>query len=211
VNAAAGAGNLYPKYGTRNPAARGLVGRFRGALDELIDLAAPASILDVGCGEGVLAGAWRGRRGVERVVGVDVEDAGLRAEWAGRERAGFELRAIAPAPPLPFPDDSFDLVAAVEVLEHVADPDALLAELARVARAHVLVSTPREPLWRLLNLARGAYWRSLGNTPGHVHHFSRRALAARVAARGRVRAVRSPLPWTVALVQVAPAASTSAP
>jgi ubiquinone/menaquinone biosynthesis C-methylase UbiE len=211
VSSAAGAGNLYPKYATRNPAARGLVARFRGALDELLDRAAPASILDVGCGEGVLTDAWRDRPGVDRVVGVDVEDAGLRAEWAGRARAGLELRAIAPAPPLPFPDDSFDLVAAVEVLEHVADPDALLAELARVARTHVLVSTPREPLWRVLNLARGAHWRALGNTPGHAHHFSRRALAARASAFGRVLAVRTPLPWTVALIQVAPAASTSAP
>jgi ubiquinone/menaquinone biosynthesis C-methylase UbiE len=210
VSTAAGAGNLYPKYATRNPAARGLVARFRGALDQLLDLAAPASILDVGCGEGVLAAAWYERPGVRRVVGVDVEDGRLRAEWARRERAGLELRAIAPAPPLPFPDDSFDLVAAVEVLEHVADPDALLAELARVARGHVLVSVPREPLWRALNIARGAHWASLGNTPGHVHRFSRRSLESLAAGRGRVLAVRTPLPWTAALVQVAPAAATIA-
>lgn len=210
MSAAAGAGNLYPKYATRNPAARGLVARFRGALDELLDVAAPASILDVGCGEGVLAAAWRERPGVRRVVGVDVEDARLRAEWARRERSGLELRAIAPAPPLPFPDDSFDLLAAVEVLEHVDDPDVLLAELARVARRHVLVSVPREPMWRALNIARGAHWGSLGNTPGHVHHFSRRSLERLAAARGRVLAVRTPLPWTAALVQVAPAAATIA-
>ena len=210
MSVAARAGNLYPKYATRNPAARGLVARFRGALNELVDLAAPASILDVGCGEGVLTAAWRDRAGVQRVVGVDVEDAGLRAEWARHARAGVELQAIEPAPPLPFPDDSFDLVAAVEVLEHVADPDALLAELARVARTHVLVSVPREPLWRALNLLRCAHVRSLGNTPGHLHHYSRRSLERLAAERGQVRAVRTPLPWTAALVQVAPAAATRA-
>jgi 2-polyprenyl-3-methyl-5-hydroxy-6-metoxy-1,4-benzoquinol methylase len=210
VSAAAGAGNLYPKYATRNPAAQGLVTRFRGALDELIDLAAPASILDVGCGEGVLAAAWVDRPGVERVVGVDVEDARLPAEWAARGRPGLDLRAIPPAPPLPFGDDAFDLVTGIEVLEHVTDPDALLAELARVARGHVLVSVPREPLWRMLNLVRGAHWRSLGDTPGHRQHFSRRSLVRLVSGRGRVLAVRSPLPWTVALVQVAPAAATTA-
>jgi 2-polyprenyl-3-methyl-5-hydroxy-6-metoxy-1,4-benzoquinol methylase len=210
VSTATRAGNLYPKYATRNPAARGLVARFRGALNELVDLAAPASILDVGCGEGVLTAAWRDRTGVQRVVGVDVEDAGLRAEWARREHTGLELRAIEPAPPLPFPDDSFDLVAAVEVLEHVADPDGLLAELARVARTHILVSVPREPLWRALNLLRGAHVRSLGNTPGHVHHYSRRSLERLARTRGQVRAVRTPVPWAAALVQVAPAAATSA-
>ena len=210
MSAAAGAGNLYPKYATRNPAARGLVARFRGALDQLLDLAAPATILDVGCGEGVLAATWRERPGVRHVVGVDVDDGRLRAEWAQRERDGLELRAIAPAPPLPFPHDSFDLVAAIEVLEHVADPEALLTELARVARGHLLVSVPREPLWRALNIARGAHWASLGNTPGHVHGFSRRSLEHLAARRGQVVAVRTPLPWTAALVQVAPAAATSA-
>ena len=210
MSAAVPAGNLYAKYATPNPAARGLVAGLRRTLDRLLDEAAPASILDVGCGEGVLAAAWAARPGVERVVAVDVEDARLRAQWAARGRPRLELRSIPPAPPLPFGDRAFDLVAAVEVLEHVADPDALLAELARVARAHVLLSVPREPLWRVLNLARGAHWRSLGNTPGHVHHFSRRSLAHIAATHGRVVDVGSPLPWSVALVQVAPAASTTA-
>src|SRR5258705_4109 len=146
----------------------------------------------------------------DRCVGFDVEAARLRTEWPARERPDLELRAIPPAPPLPFTDDAFDLVTGIEVLEHVADPDALLAELSRVARGHVLVSVPREPLWRMLNLARGAHWRSLGDTPGHRQHFSRSSLARLASARGRVLAVRTPLPWTAALVQVASAAPTSA-
>ena len=204
------AGNLYPKYATRNPAARELVTRFRGALDALIDRAAPATILDVGCGEGVLAAGWiAARPSVERVVGVDVDDVRLRAHWAARARDGLELGAVPPAPPLPFDDGAFDLVAAIEVLEHVCDPGALLSELARVARSHVLVSVPREPLWRMLNAARGAHLRTLGDTPGHRRHFSRRALARLTARHGELVAVRSPLPWTVALVQVAPAAAAT--
>jgi 2-polyprenyl-3-methyl-5-hydroxy-6-metoxy-1,4-benzoquinol methylase len=202
-------GNLYPKYATRNPAARELVRRFRGVLDDLVDRAGPVTILDVGCGEGVLAAGWaRSRPGVERVVGVDVADERLWAEWAGRAAPGLELRAIPPAPPLPYDDDAFDLVAAIELLEHVDRPEALLAELARVARSHVLVSVPREPLWRMLNAARGAHLRALGNTPGHRQHFSRSALARLAARHGQLLALRSPLPWTVALVQVAPAAAT---
>jgi hypothetical protein len=56
--------------------------------------------------------------------------------------------------------------AAIEVLEHVPDPAHTVAEMARVAQRHLLVSVPREPLWRGLNMPRGAYVKQLGNTPG---------------------------------------------
>jgi 2-polyprenyl-3-methyl-5-hydroxy-6-metoxy-1,4-benzoquinol methylase len=204
---AAPAGNVYDKYGTANPAARSLVARFRGTLDQLLDRARPASILDVGCGEGVLSAAWAARLGVERVVGVDMEDAGLRAEWESRAQPGLEFSAIEPDAALPFGDGEFELVAAIEVLEHVADPERMLRELVRCARSHLLVSVPREPLWRVLNLARGAYWRSGGNTPGHRHHWSKRSFERLVRGHGELIALRAPLPWTVALLQTAPAAA----
>ena len=58
---------------------------------------------------------------------------------------------------LDFNDRLLDLVADTEVLEHVPDPGRVLAEMARVARRSLIVSVPREPLWRALNVARGAY------------------------------------------------------
>jgi hypothetical protein len=88
------------------------------------------------------------------------------------------------------------------VLEHVPDPDHTLAEMARVAAGHLVVSVPREPLWRALNLARGAYLKDLGNTPGHVNHWSRRAFVRMLSRHGEVVEVRSPFPWTMLLVRV---------
>ena len=88
------------------------------------------------------------------------------------------------------------------MLEHVPDPERTLAEMARVAARHLLVSVPREPLWRALNVARGAYVRELGNTPGHVNHWSKRSFVALAGRHGEVVEARSPFPWTMLLVRV---------
>jgi 2-polyprenyl-3-methyl-5-hydroxy-6-metoxy-1,4-benzoquinol methylase len=192
-------GNTFDKYGSTNPVVRRLMAGFERDLDELFSRAAPEAVLDVGCGEGVLTERWAEVAG--RVVGIDLEDPKLTAEWAARARPNLEFRAVAPGP-LPFDDGSFDLAAAIEVLEHVPDPAQTLPEMARVARRHLLVSVPREPLWRILNLARGAYLRDLGNTPGHVNHWSRRSFVSLLARYGEVVEVRSPFPWTMLLVRV---------
>jgi len=194
-------GNTFDKYGSTNPVVRRLMSGFEGALHELFTRAAPDSVLDVGCGEGVLSARWAEQLGSGRVVGIDLEDPKLRAEWETRQRANLEFRAMS-AEHLPFGDDEFDLAAAIEVLEHVPDPEQTLAEMVRVAARHVLVSVPREPLWRALNVARGAYVRDLGNTPGHVNHWSKRGFAALLERHGQIIDARSPFPWTMVLVRV---------
>lgn len=207
-------GNTFDKYGSSNPVVRRLMDGFEAALDALLARAAPGSILDVGCGEGVLTERWAVRLGDRRVVGIDLEDPKLAREWAARTartaratraRAGREnlsFQVMAAGSPLPFGDGEFDLACAIEVLEHVPEPAQTLAEMARVARRGLLVSVPREPLWRALNVARGAYVRDLGNTPGHVNHWSKRGFVRLLGRFGTVLEVRSPFPWTMALVRV---------
>ena len=194
-------GNTFDKYGSRNPVVRRLMAGFHATLDELWAKAAPESVLDVGCGEGVLTVEWAERLGEGRVVGIDLDDPKLRAEWEQRSRDNLVFRAEE-ATHLSFGDDEFDLASAIEVLEHVPEPEATVAEMARVSRRHLLVSVPREPLWRGLNMARGAYLRDLGNTPGHVNHWSKRAFVSLLSRYGTVEEARSPFPWTMLLVRV---------
>jgi hypothetical protein len=61
---------------------------------------------------------------------------------------------------------------------------------------------PHEPLWRILNVARGAYVQDLGNTPGHLNHWSRAGFKRLLSAHGQVVETRSPFPWTMLLVRV---------
>ena len=193
-------GNTYDKYGSTNPVVKRLMAGFERSLEELFVQAAPATLLDVGCGEGVLTHKWAQR--VEgQVVGIDLDDPQLHAEWENRTAPNLEYKVMK-AENLPFEDSAFDLAAAIEVLEHVPDPEHTVAEMARVASRHLLVSVPREPLWRGLNMARGAYWRDLGNTPGHLNHWSKRSFVELLSRHGEVVEARSPFPWTMLLVRL---------
>jgi 2-polyprenyl-3-methyl-5-hydroxy-6-metoxy-1,4-benzoquinol methylase len=194
-------GNTYDKYGSTNPVVKRLMAGFERSLEELFRQAAPRTLLDVGCGEGVLTHKWAQR--VEgRVVGIDLEDPVIQAEWEKRKAPNLEYRMMK-AEKLPFGEGEFDLAAAIEVLEHVPDPEHTVAQMARAARGgHLLVSVPREPLWRALNMARGAYIRDLGNTPGHLNHWSKQGFVRLLSRHGEVIEARSPFPWTMLLVRV---------
>jgi ubiquinone/menaquinone biosynthesis C-methylase UbiE len=194
-------GNTYDKYGSTNPVVRRLMSGFEATLDDLFRKADPASLLDIGCGEGVLTHRWAERLAGRRVVGIDLDDPTLHAEWEQRRAPNLEY-IVMKAENLPFADKEFDVATAIEVLEHVPDPAHTVAEMARCAQRHLLVSVPREPLWRLLNMARGAYLTELGNTPGHLNHFSKRSFVKLLSRHGEVVEARSPFPWTMLLVRV---------
>ncbi|HEY1451456.1 MAG TPA: class I SAM-dependent methyltransferase, partial [Solirubrobacteraceae bacterium] len=157
--------------------------------------------LDVGCGEGVLVHQWAREMPDARIVGIDLEEESIQAGWAERQAPNLEYRTM-PAEDLPFAENEFDLACAIEVLEHVPDPEHTVAEMARCAERHLLVSVPREPLWRMLNMARGAYIPQLGNTPGHLNHWSKRSFAKLLSQHGEVVELRSPFPWTMLLVRL---------
>ncbi len=194
-------GNTYDKYGSTNPLVRRMMAGFERTLDELFAAAGPTSLLDVGCGEGVLVHKWAQQLEPARVVGIDLEEPSIQAGWAERQAPNLEYRVMH-AENLPFAENEFDTATAIEVLEHVPDPEHTISEMARCAKRHLLVSVPREPLWRMLNMARGAYLSDLGNTPGHLNHWSRRSFVNLLSRHGEVVETRSPFPWTMLLVRL---------
>ena len=198
VEAAEAGGNIYDKYGTSNPVARRLMAGFMGQLDELVDRTGAAEAHEVGCGEGELA-IRLARRGI-RMRGTDafpqvLEEARRRAS-ATEVEIDFEA---APVEELAPGRHAAELIVCCEVLEHLTDPERALDVLAGLARPWLIASVPREPLWRALNLARLSYVGALGNTPGHLNHWSKRGFERFLGGRFEVVDVRSPLPWTMAL------------
>ena len=192
-------GNFYDKYGTSNPVTRRVMSSFFRAVEQALPTDAPRRMLEVGAGEGEVVGrVLRDRWPDVPMAVLDLPDERLAGLWAERRLPGI----FASATRLPLPDHSVDLVLAIEVLEHVDDPDTALREIARVASKDVVLSVPREPLWRVLNVARGRYWSDLGNTPGHIQHWSTRAFTDLVSTHLEVSGIWRPLPWTLVRARV---------
>ena len=177
----------------------------RAELDRL-ELPRPWRILDAGCGSGR---TMEELQSYGDVSGVDLSPTAVQA---ARDR-GFEDVRRGSLDALPWPDATFDVVACLDVVEHVADDRRALAELRRVVRpgGSLVVTVPAYPaLWShhdvvnrhyrryragsLREAALGAGWRPVRDT-----HFNSALLAPAAAVRlTRRRHTRSELELTPA-------------
>lgn len=163
--------------------------RHRAALS----LVAGGTVLDVGCGDGLLMRMLRGK-GIQDVSGVDISDVA-----AAQCRAdGFSVAvADIASEPLPFADGSFSCVVILDVLEHVYDPETLLRECARVASTSVIIGAPNfSSLPSRLQVLAGRVPENNAPHKGHVYWFSWPVLEALLTKCGLTPVgVRFNAPW----------------
>jgi SAM-dependent methyltransferase len=169
-----------------------------GKADHVIALCAragvrPSSTLDVGCGDGALLGELARRAFGGRLAGLEITDAAVELA-AGRGDIGSV--ALYDGARVPAADRSYDLGILSHVLEHVHEPAALLAEVARACR-HVVVEVPLEA-----NVsARRPRKRVVAGDVGHLQRLDRAAMREIVSAAGlRISCeLEDALPLSVAL------------
>ncbi len=184
------------KYQSGNPIARHLVNGFMTTILKVVQETGEKDVHEIGCGEGHIVGMLA--RNGYRVRGCDIEPTALAVARSEAERHGLDIpldqKSVYDLDPR---EDSADVVLCCEVLEHLTDPAAALDRLLAVTRKHLIVSVPREPIWHLLNMARGKYLHALGNTPGHYQHWTRSMFVDFVGGRSDIVSVKTPLPWTI--------------
>ncbi len=98
-------------------------------------------------------------------------------------------------------DKKHDLIFALEVLEHLENPEKAVKEISNKINKYAIISVPREPIWRVMNLARLKYISGLGNTPGHVNHWGAGGFSSLLEKHFEIIDKKTPLPWQMYLVK----------
>lgn len=192
-------GNTYDKYNSKNIIVRRLMSGFDNALCGFVESVAPHSIHEIGCGEGYWVIQWN-RKGI-KARGSDFSDTviGIARENASTQGVSPDLFAQKSIYDVVPECDNADLIVCCEVLEHLEHPGKALEALKEVSKGHLIFSVPREPIWCMLNLARGKYISRFGNTPGHIQHWSTKRFVSLINEYFEVIDTKRPFPWTMVL------------
>lgn len=184
------------KYANRNILHRLSLGRFHDVVARELRTLAPASILDFGCGEGYAVDELQARNvELKGYEGVDVRPAALasaRARLPGRQ---FHCADIHDQK---FDGRRFDLVMALEVFEHLFEPEPVLRRLCGMTDKALLLTVPHEPWFQLVNLARGRDFIRLGNHPEHVQHWNQKTFAAFLSPHVEIVRIQRSFPFLIA-------------
>jgi SAM-dependent methyltransferase len=143
-----------------------------------------ARVLEIGCGTGANLREQRSRWAT--AVGIDLE---IRALAYCRDLAAVQADALAA---LPFADSTFDAIVMLDVLEHLADPGALVREMSRVIRegGAVVIMVPAGPeLW--------SYWDEMH---GHQRRYTKGALASVLGEGWRLETLEYSFSWMYPIV-----------
>lgn len=202
-------GNFYDKYHSKNPIVKWMMRGFFEDMKELLQImdCIPGRILETGCGEGEVTAFLKSEYPEALLEAFDISEK-IIGEVIGKKLDinfyvgniyTMKIRNVSDSNWKKL-DGNYDLVVCSEVLEHLDEPEKAIQRILEMTSKYVLLSVPNEPIWRILNMLRGKYWNSLGNTPGHVQHWNRKSFCKELEKNGlKILAVRRPFPWTMVL------------
>ncbi len=183
------------KYESGNPVVQRLLGRFLDRVVGLTVAQAPRTVVDLGCGEGLVA-----ERVLARVPGVEYRGIELSPEAAAEARRNApdaQIR-VGDIRTVPAERGWADVALCLEVLEHLDDPGPAVRRIADWTGGLAVISVPWEPFFRGGNLLRGKYLDHFGNHPEHVQQFGPRSLKRLLEEAFAVVEIETCFPWLIA-------------
>lgn len=189
------------KYLSKNPISRFLVNNFNKTIQKAISQIQFSSILDVGCGEGVTFNMIEPYLKNKTCMGIDLDPAHIEMSKQNAPFCDYQTGDIYN---ISFDENSFDVLLCLEVMEHLEYPEKAIEQLYKTTSQYLIISVPREPVWRMLNMLRGSYWKHLGNTPGHLNHWSTKSIKKFTSKNFNIKKTYTPLPWTILVCEKKP-------
>ena len=152
-------------------------------------------MLDFGCGEGYILDMMAEREvAVPSYEGLDLRaDALTEARRRWPNTSFTEANLFDPA----YDQKRYHTVMALEVLEHLFEPEKVLRRLVSMADEYVLLTVPNEPWFQLMNLVRGRDLIRLGNHPEHINHWNKATFAAFVEPYAEIVDVTTRFPFVI--------------
>lgn len=164
-------GNFFDKYNNSNKIVKYLMNGFFSSIKELLKDIKFKNVMEAGCGEGYVSDfVYRNYRNLH-IDSFDISEKVINQAKKDFPYINFSTGSIYK---IECEDNTYDLVIASEVLEHLEEPQRALKELMRISKRYILLSVPNEPIWRILNMARGKYIKDFGNTPGHIQNWNKK-------------------------------------
>lgn len=188
------------KYQTRNPIKKWLLKRFIYNITTLIGQIKPTTILDVGCGEGLIIEKIIHHNQIDpqKITGVDYSSSALKIA----KQKNFDSNFIKmDAQKLKIKSNTYDLVIALEILEHLKNPLQSIKEIKRVSKSHCIFSVPHEPWFSLLSFIAGMYINRFGRHPEHVNFWTLKKFHSLINKEFSNTKVYSSFPWTIVVAQ----------
>lgn len=198
-------GNYFDKYNSKNPIHVLIMMNFFRHINKLLSNMQdkPNNILEAGCGEGYVSAhiyTYMSLVSKNNIIydAYDISEKVIKQAQIDFPKINFSVGDIYNTS-----NQSYDLVVACEVLEHLEEPLSALKKLIDISKRYIFVSVPNEPLWRILNMARGSYISSFGNSPGHIQHWSERSFKKLLSMGGGIQivAMSKPIPWQMYLLE----------
>lgn len=189
----------YKKHSSQNPIQKMLIDNFYKNMMQILRPLKLESILDVGCGEGFTLNKFEKNGIGKRLVGIDYLDEALKI--GSRIYPDLNLKK-GDIYKIQEKDNSYDLVMATEVFEHLEDPEKALEEILRVTNKYIFLSVPNEPFFIMANFLRGKYLKTFGNHPEHINHWSYLGFEKFLKKGGlKIIESRHPFAWTLVLAK----------
>ncbi|MCK5459732.1 class I SAM-dependent methyltransferase [Candidatus Parcubacteria bacterium] len=186
------------KYQSKNFLKKIFIKRFIKQIVKIIQELNIDNMLDAGCGEGFIMHNTLRKIPKIKIDGFDISEQALENAKKILPNNNFFQGDITD---IKLPDNAYDLAVALEILEHLKNPEAALKELKRVTKKYCLISVPWEPFFSLGNLSCGKNIKRFGRDKEHLQFWNKKEIINLTSKYFNIIEVKIVFPWTVILVQ----------